>query len=238
MALKKKITKEEHAKLADHFKGEYKADGDNFVLDVEGEEDAGELRRANERNKALAKEEKKRADEAQAKLDALGEKAAREGGDVVTLENSWKEKLKVETDKRDAVIAKQRSHMQTQLVDNVAHKLAAELSDSPKLLIPHIKARLSADFESDEPQTRVLDSAGKISAFTIDDLKKEFSTTKDFSAIIRVSKASGAGGKMTQDQSRSGGPSQYGNEQPKNPADMSQAELRERVEARMTAEKQ
>lgn len=238
MALKKKITKEEYAKLAEHFKGEYKADGDNFILDVEGEEDTGELRRANERNKAAAKEEKKRADEAQAKLDALGDEGARKAGDIVTLEKSFNEKLKLEIEKRENVINKQKAHIQTQLVDNVAHKLASELSDSPKLLLPHIKARLSADFDGEEPQTRVLDAMGKLSAFTVDDLKKEFSTSKDFSAIIRVSKASGAGGKMTQDQSRPGGLSQFSNEQSKNPAEMSNAELRDRVEARIAANKE
>lgn len=236
MALKKKLDKAAYEKLSDVLKAEYKEDGDDYVLDVEGGDDAGELRRANERLKQEKKDLAAKAKDAQEKLDALGDDDARKRGDVVTLEKSWGEKLKQETDKRDAVIAKQKAHIQRQLVDNVAAKIAGDISDAPALLIPHIKSRLSADFDGDEPVTRVLDATGKPSAFTVDDLKKEISTDKTFAVIIRGSKSSGSGA-SGQQKIQAGGLQQYGNNNPDqqnlNPASMSREQLRERVDARV-----
>ena len=61
-------------------------------------------------------------------------------------------------------------------------------------MLPHIKNRLVADFEGDEPVTRILGPDGKPSNMTLDDLEKEFVANKDFSAIIVGSKASGGAG--------------------------------------------
>lgn len=233
MALKKKLTKAAFEKLSDEFKKEYKEDGDDYVLDVEGDDDTGELRRANDRLKQEAKDAKAKAKEVQDKLAALGDDDARKAGDVVTLEKSWKEKYQKLNDEKDAVIEKQKNHITGQLVDNVAAEIAAKLSDAPKLLIPHIKARLVANFDGAAPETRVLDATGKISALTVDDLSKEISSNKDFSAIIRVSKASGAGGTKTPaSQYQTGGLSQQ-EQQQQNPALMSPTALRERVEAKI-----
>ncbi|WBF76910.1 hypothetical protein PSV3_00208 [Septimatrevirus PSV33] len=56
MALKKKLTKEEHAKLSDALKAEYIEDGDGFRLDVDGDEDTGALKRAKDREAQLRKD--------------------------------------------------------------------------------------------------------------------------------------------------------------------------------------
>ena len=56
MALKKKITKEAFEKLPDVLKSEYVANGDDYVLDVDGEEDTGALKRAKDREKQRADE--------------------------------------------------------------------------------------------------------------------------------------------------------------------------------------
>ncbi|WEM33660.1 hypothetical protein PSAKC1_00019 [Pseudomonas phage PSA-KC1] len=61
MALKKKLTKEEHAKLSDALKAEYIEDGDGFRLDVDGDEDTGALKRAKDREAQLRKDAEKEA---------------------------------------------------------------------------------------------------------------------------------------------------------------------------------
>lgn len=205
MALKQKINKAAFDKLSDELKKEYIADGDDYKLDVEGAEDTGALKRANDRLKQEKADAEKKANEATTKLEALGEEGARKAGDIVTLEKSWDEKMKTGFAERDAKAAKLQKHIQTQLVDNVAMTIAQKLSDSPMLLIPHIKARLTADFDGENPTTRVLDASGKVSAFTPEDLQKEFATNKDFSAIIRVSKSSGAGGNGQPNPNPTGG---------------------------------
>ncbi|MEX5734662.1 hypothetical protein [Providencia hangzhouensis] len=76
------------------------------------------------------------------------------------------------------------------MVDNVAQTLATKLAgDAAPLIMPHIKSRLSVE----EGKTRVVDSAGHPSAFTIDDLEKEFRSNQLFAPVIIGSKATGTG---------------------------------------------
>ena len=86
--------------------------------------------------------------------------------------------------------------------------MAAEISTSPSLLLPHIKARLQADLDGDAPATKVLDRDGKPSAMTVADLSKEFVDNKDFAAIIRATKASGGGATNDGQRMRLGGATQ------------------------------
>lgn len=198
MALKKKLTKEEYAKLSDAFKAEYIEDGDNFRLDVDGEEDTGALRRAKDREAQLRKDAEKRAKEAEDRLTEIEGDDARKKGDVATLEKSWSGKLEAQKAEYEGKLSKLTAHTTRSLVDNVATSIATKISTAPALLLPHIRARLQADFEGDEPKTRVLDKDGKPSALSVDELAQEFVANKDFSAIITASKASGGAGKPSQ----------------------------------------
>lgn len=56
MALKAKLSKDEHAALADPLKEHYKPNGDGFVLEAHGLVDADQLKQFRENNIALAKE--------------------------------------------------------------------------------------------------------------------------------------------------------------------------------------
>lgn len=217
MALKKKLTKEEHAKLSDAFKAEYIEDGDGFRLDVDGDEDTGALKRAKDRESQLRKDAEKALKEAQEKLDALGTDDARKKGDIETLEKSWQSKLDTQKAEYDGKLSKLTGHTTKSLVDNVALSIASKISTAPNLILPHIRARLQADFEGDEPKTRVLDKDGKPSALTVEELSQEFIANKDFSAIITASKASGGAGKPSQN---GGGASKFQNNTDK-PADLS-----------------
>lgn len=217
MALKKKLTKEEHAKLSDALKAEYIEDGDGFRLDVDGDEDTGALKRAKDREAQLRKDAEKEAKELRERLESIEGDDARKKGDIATLEKSWQSKLEKQREEYEAKVSKLTSHTTKTLVDNVASQLAHKISNAPAIIMPHIKSRLIADFESDTPVTRVLDKDGKPSALTIDELANEFVANKDFSAIITASKASGGAGKPSQN----GGGAPKFNGQSDKPADLS-----------------
>ena len=194
MALKKKITKADYEKLAEGLKGEYVEKNGEYHLDLDDEE-SGALLRAKDREKELRKEAEARAKELEGKLAELQDGDSRKRGDIETLEKSWKSKLDETTKVLTEKLSKKDSYIKSALVDNVAQQMASKIVDprvSPSVLIPHIKARLTADLDGDAPSTKVLDKDGKLSALTVDDLANEFVTNPDFGAIIIGSKASGS----------------------------------------------
>jgi alanyl-tRNA synthetase len=231
MALKKKLTKAEYEKLSEHIKAEYieDGDGDGFRLDIDGDEDTGALKRAKDREAQLRREAETKLREAQEQLDALGNDDARKKGDIQTLEKSWQKKLEDQKAEYEGKLGKLTSHTQKQLVDNVATQIASKISNAPALLLPHIKARLQADFEGDAPVTRVLDKDGKVSAMTVEELTAEFVANKDFSAIITASKASGGAGRSS--NQNGGGAPNNSDKPPADLASMNPAQLAEHIKA-------
>ena len=194
MALKKKMTKEDHANLPDHLKSEYIEDGDGFRLDIDGDEDNGALKRAKDREVQLRRDAEAKLKAAQEQLDALGSDDARKKGDIQTLEKSWQKKIDDQKTSYEDRLGKLTSHTKRQLVDNVAMQIASKISSAPAIMLPHITARLAADFDGDSPVTRVLGADGSLSSMSIDALSAEFVANKDFSAIILASKATGGAG--------------------------------------------
>jgi len=208
MALKRKITKAEFDKLSGDIQAEYVEKDGEYVLDVDGEEDTGALRRAKDRAVQERREAERRAKEAEDKLAELDENDAKKSGDIEKLEAKWKK------DKDDAVAEVQAkldratAYVTDQLVDAQAAALAGEISTSPALIKPHIRSRLKADIgdwaEGHTPETVVLDAQGQPSKSDLDAFKKELVDNKDFAPIIRASKASG-GGAPSQTKGRIGG---------------------------------
>lgn len=232
MALARKINKAKFEKLSDEIKKEYKAGSsdDEFILDTEGDEDTGALKRAKDREAQLRREAEERARAAEEKLEGLEGDDARKKGDIATLEKSWQKKLDDQKNELTGKLTKANAHIQRTLVDNVAKDIAHKISNAPAVLLPHIRSRIVADLDGDEPVTRVLDASGKPSALTVEDLQKEFVANKDFSAIILASKASGGAGKPSNGNG-GGAPSLN---QPNTPADLSKmtpAQMVEHVKA-------
>lgn len=192
MALKRKIDKETWEKLSDEMKPLYSKKGDDYALDVEGgdEDDAGELRRANERLKQEAKDAKKALKDKLAEEEENGELDAKKKGDIATLEKSWKEKTDKQKEEFEGKLTAKDKFIRNSMLDSAA-KDVATIAKSPGLIMPHIKQRLDVDLTGDEPVVRVLDKSGKPSSLTLDELKKEFVANKEFSDIIVASKASG-----------------------------------------------
>lgn len=199
MALKLKLTKEEYAALSDAIKAEYKADGDGYSLDVSGIEDTGALRRAHDRVKQELADAKAEADAAKTKLASLGDEAARKAGDIATLEKSWQEKMNAEISARDSRNKLLESSLKNAAIEAATTSIVSKLTDHTAILTPHVRSRVTAEIdpETGAAVTRILGADGKVSAMTAEDLSKEFSTNKEFSAIIRVSKSSGGGANGT-----------------------------------------
>lgn len=189
--------------LSDEIKSEYKkGDDGKFHLDVEGLDDhpgVGALKRAKDYEKAERQKLAKQLSDLQARLDALTEerdgilKGAIPKSDVEKLENSYKEKLARREKELSDQISALTSNLQTMLVDNVAQSIASKISTAPELILPHIKARLKAEFNEGKAVTRVLDKDGNPSALSIEDLEKEMVANPVFAPIIIGSKASGSG---------------------------------------------
>lgn len=239
MALKRKLTKEAFDKLSADIKAEYVEKDGEYVLDLDGDdggEDVGALRRAKDREVQARKEAERKARDAEAKLAEIDGNDARKRGDIEALEKSWKEKYDKDTGELKAKLDTKDGFIKTSLVDNVAHQIASEISTSPALILPHIKARLTADFDGDTPATKVLGADGKPSALSVDELKKEFVDNKDFASIIRASKASGGGAPDKGQKTRIGGAPQNPGDKPAPLAAMNAKDLAAQIKAAKEAD--
>lgn len=201
--LLRKITKVAFDALPDVMKGEYKpntANAEEYLLDTD---EASELLAARDREKVRADKLQKAIDDAKTEQDRIvaeateaAAEAARAKGDVKAIEASWQAKLDAAKVAADAAIAKLTDKLRKLLVHDRAVSIAAEISTVPSLMVPVIEARLSAELEGEEPITRVLDAAGKPTATSIDDFKKELVANKEYASIIKAAGSSGgsAGG--------------------------------------------
>lgn len=195
--MKFKLNEEEFGKLPQHFQEEYEA-GDNgeYTLKVEGGEDTGALKRAkdHEKTRRQAAEQKLKdlqteMSDLQGEYDSLLNDKSKSGN----LEKKWQEKLEAREKELNTQVEQLNSQIHTLLIDNVADQLAAELSDSPSLIRPHIKSRLAVESVDGKATTRVIDADGEVSPLTLDELKTEFKSNPDFAAAIRGSNGSGSG---------------------------------------------
>lgn len=193
MALKRKITKAQFEKLSEELQSEYKEVDGEYLLDVDGLEDTGALKRAKDREAQLRKDAEEANKELKERLEKLEGDDARKKGDIDTLEKSWETKMNAQKDEYEQKLGSRDAFIKQSLVDAKAMELASQISTSPSLILPHIKARLSVDGEGDEFKTRVLDSNGQPTANTLEDLAKEFVANKDFASIIKASQANGSG---------------------------------------------
>jgi hypothetical protein len=124
---------------------------------------------------------------------------AKTSGDMEALEQSWKDKYT----SRETELTHQLDGYQKMISDSTSGQqavmLSAEMSipGSADVLLPHIKNRLTTEIQDGKPVLRVLDSQGKPSAMSVDDLKKEIESNPAFAPLLIGSLASG-GGSITQ----------------------------------------
>lgn len=202
MALKSKIDEETFKKLHKDLQSEYKKQDDgSYILDIEGAEDTGALKRAKDHEKEQRKEAEKKAkeaqealEEAQAELEKL-QNAGKSGDDkVAAAEKAWKTKLEKRERELQAQVDAANAALKSMAVDAVATGMAAELAgDSAEILLPHITRRLTVEIVDGKAVTKVLGTDGQPSALTPEELKKEILSNDKFAPIIVASKASGGG---------------------------------------------
>lgn len=194
MALARKINKDQYEKLADNIRFEYVADGDSYVLQTTGDEDVGPLKRANQRLKDQIATLETANDDLAGKLERIEKNPARKQGDIDALERQWEKDKEAAVGEVQAKLDKANGFIRSTMLENAAQALAEKISTSPAIIRPHIERRLSVDIDGDSPNVKVLDKDGKAASLTIEKLGEEFVANKDFSAIIRVTKASGGAG--------------------------------------------
>jgi hypothetical protein len=124
---------------------------------------------------------------------------AKTSGDMEALEQSWKDKYT----SRETELTNELTGYQQMISDSTSGQqavmLAAEMSipGSADVLLPHIKNRLTTEIQDGKPVLRVLDLQGKLSAMSVDDLRKEIESNPAFAPLLIGSLASG-GGSITQ----------------------------------------
>ena len=205
MGLKYHVEKLED--VEESLRGLYQQNKDGgFDLAVEGIDTREELKRAKDHEVAARKKAEEALKEMQAvqtareeKIRKEAEEAARKNGDVQALEKSWQEKLERSLAEVKAQyepkVQSLQGNVERLLVDNVATSIAREIAiqGSDQVLMPHIRSRLRIAEKDGELVTTVVDAKGQPSAFTLEDLKKEFVGNKAFAPLIVGTKASGGG---------------------------------------------
>lgn len=198
MALKLKITADEHGKLPEGIKELYTAKDDGFVLSVEGIEDTSGLK------SALEKERKARADfeKLSKSFQGLGKSPeeiaelvkAQEEAEKSKLEQKgeW-EKLKIqllETHQKEllaeqAKVNAMKTTLESYLVDAQATEAIAGAEGSPLLLLPHVKNSVKVIEENGKFIVRVLgpDGVARMNS------KGEYLGIKDVVAEMKLSDA-------------------------------------------------
>ena len=196
--MKKKINKAAWDKLSDEMKALYSLVGNSYILQVEDEDDDepqpgdGSAAKTALERKHRKKAEKER-DEAIAALEALQGEKETATNSVATMKIAHDKKVaKIEKERDDAILM-HKNYVGGSLKDKTAGDIAAKLTKSPKIMLPHLMARLDVNYDGDEPSVVVLDAKGKPSTATLDDLTKEFRDNKDFAGIVQTSQASGGG---------------------------------------------
>ena len=239
MALERHISKSKYDKLSKDLQAEYNEDdeGEGYTLNAVGYEDADELRRARDREKADRRKTQKELKEAQDRIAELEGETTRESGDITKIEASWKEKLATQEKELNDKLSSKDKFIRKQLIESTAQQLAMKISTLPKTMAKEIAERLDVDFEGDEPALVFLGSDGKPDTkLTIDKLEKEFVDNKEFASIIIGSKASGGGAPRKGPDQKPGGAVASEQQQAvplaKQPPKDLVASLKERIEQR------
>lgn len=202
MALKKKLTKEEFDALAQDLKSHYKASGESFVLDVEGD-DGIDWQQKRQIEADHRKKAEQKAKDLQDELDNV-RRGAIPKDDVEALEKSWQEKLAARETELTGKISLLTGTIEQATIDTTARDVA-QIFLAPTAVIGMVKNRLKTEIVDGRAVTRVLDKNGQLSALTIDDLKNEFKADPTLAPILVGSQASGGGATGSGNNSGAGG---------------------------------
>ena len=188
--------------LDDSTRALYTEKDGKFVLGVDGlpqGEDVTGLKNKLAELLSEKKEAEQKRKDAEETARKEREEALRKSGNVEELEKSWSEKYTRRETELSQQLETERTTLSAQIRDltvgRMATDLAAELAvqGSAKALLPHLERRLGVETRDGKPTVVVLGQDGKLSAATVDELKKEFASDPAFAPLIAGSKASGGG---------------------------------------------
>lgn len=175
--------------------------GDVYRLAVDGlpaSDDAEALKRKNSELIAEKREMQKKATEAAEEARRLADEAAKKSGDVETVTEHWRQRLAAREAELAAEVAKRTNALESVMsitTKSIAAKLASELAveGGAKLLEDHVLRRLAISEIDGQYKTVVVDDAGKPTALTVEDLKKEMASNPAYACVIAGSRATGGG---------------------------------------------
>lgn len=176
----------------------YKAQGEDFVLAIEGlpaPEDVTGLKAKNDELLAELRANKTKAREAEEAARIAAEDAARKSGDTEALDRSWNEKHTKALGEKDATLAGLQSQVHALTVGATAARLAGELAvqGSSAVLQKLIEPSLSFEMRDGKPVVVVLDSDRRPTALTVDEFKEQLFNDAALAPLIASSRASGGG---------------------------------------------
>lgn len=169
----------------------YKAQGEDYVLAVEGlPTGGGDLEGLKRQNQILldeAKEAKRLKRESDEKLTKEQLDAAKARGDFEQLYASSEQALAAERTR----LAELTSSIERRDLTSAASKIATGIADgeNAEILAEFVQRRLKIV----EGQVKVTDAAGNLTIATLDDLAKEFQQAPRYAALVRGSQANGGG---------------------------------------------
>lgn len=194
-----KITKTQYEELPAWAKKNFKAvEGDDNHFD-NGEEDAGGLKTALEKEKAekvkVAQErdaaKKEAADAQKAKDDAAAKKAA-ESGDFSKIEESYKTQLAESAKKvADAEARADRLALETHTESVIGQLLPSFTSAKAGRAV--LASMMKTELVDGKPVTRFLDGKGQPTALDVEGFRKNLLADSDLKGILVASKGSGGG---------------------------------------------
>lgn len=168
----------------------YKAQGENYVLTVEGlpqSEDVEGLKRQNQTLLDEAKTAKQRARDAEQQREQQAVEAAKAKGDYESLYTSSEQALAAERQK----LADLQTGIEKRDLSGAASKVAALIADGPnaEILAEFLERRLRIV----DGHVRVTDASGNLTVSTLEDLGKEFQKEPRYASLVRGSQANGGG---------------------------------------------
>ncbi|NAQ13508.1 hypothetical protein PscP89CL_04365 [Pseudomonas syringae] len=189
--MKYKIDKAAFDALEPSMQTFYKAQGEDYVLAIEGLPSGGEdlegLKRQNQTLLDEAKAAKQRARDAEQAQQLREQEAAKARGDFEQLFTSSEQALAAER----AKLAELTSTIERRDLSSAASKVATVIADGENadILAEFIQRRLKVV----EGQVKVTDAQGNLTIATLEDLAKEFEQTPRYASLVRGTQANGGG---------------------------------------------
>ncbi|RXT99125.1 hypothetical protein B1F73_15260, partial [Pseudomonas syringae] len=181
--MKYKIDKAAFDALEPSMQAFYKAQGEDYVLAIEGLPSGGEdlegLKRQNQTLLDEAKAAKQRARDAEQAQQLREQEAAKARGDFEQLFTSSEQALAAER----AKLAELTSTIERRDLSSAASKVATVIADgeNAEILAEFIQRRLKVV----EGQVKVTDAQGNLTIATLEDLAKEFEQTPRYASLVR-----------------------------------------------------